>query len=109
MEPSAPPDVSTQMKTVLSILRPAALAFLAGTALALSVGHASPPPLPHEADGATGERPGEIELADRFPDAPYGVDPVVTGPVSREFREQQKVAGCDDARWPHIPAVCFPG
>jgi hypothetical protein len=43
-----------------------------------------------------------------YPDAPDGVDPVVTGPVSREFRARQKSARCDEARWPNIPVECYP-
>ncbi len=43
-----------------------------------------------------------------FADAPDGVDPVVTGPVSASFRQKQQVAGCDSAVWPKIPAVCYP-
>lgn len=43
-----------------------------------------------------------------FADAPDGVDPVVTGPVSTAFKQRQKNAGCDSAVWPKIPAVCYP-
>lgn len=43
-----------------------------------------------------------------FPDAPYGVDPMVTGPVSAEFRARQQAAGCAAAEWPDIPATCYP-
>lgn len=43
-----------------------------------------------------------------FADAPDGVDPVVTGPVSTAFRQLQAVAGCDKAVWPNIPARCYP-
>lgn len=46
--------------------------------------------------------------ADLFPDAPYGVDPMVTGPVSASFRTQQADAGCAKANWPDIPAACYP-
>jgi hypothetical protein len=48
------------------------------------------------------------DASDRFPDAPFGVDPIVTGP-SKAFRDQQRAAGCDDAIWPNVPAICFPG
>ncbi len=51
----------------------------------------------------------EIDVTRLFPDAPHGVDPVVTGPVSDEFRRQQEAAGCEKAVWPDIPAICFPG
>jgi hypothetical protein len=42
-----------------------------------------------------------------FPDAPYGVDPMVTGPVSASFRTQQAEAGCAQAKWPDTPAACY--
>lgn len=42
-----------------------------------------------------------------FPDAPDGVDPVVTGPVSAAFKQRQADAGCDKATWPNVPAACF--
>lgn len=44
-----------------------------------------------------------------FPDAPYGVDPMVTGPTSASFKKQQAQAGCDKAVWPDIPLACYPG
>lgn len=44
-----------------------------------------------------------------FSDAPDGVDPVVTGPVSSAFRERQREAGCAEAVWPNVPAACYPG
>ena len=43
-----------------------------------------------------------------FPDAPYGVDPVVTGPTSASFKKQQAGAGCDKAAWPDVPIACYP-
>ena len=43
-----------------------------------------------------------------FADAPDGVDPVVTGPVSASFKQRQQAAGCDSAVWPKIPTVCYP-
>ncbi|WP_054310312.1 hypothetical protein [Mesorhizobium sp. 1M-11] len=42
-----------------------------------------------------------------FPDAPDGVDPIVTGPVSAAFKQRQADAGCDKAAWPNVPAACF--
>ena len=48
------------------------------------------------------------DAAAMFADAPDGVDPVVTGPVSASFRQQQAEAGCDKAVWPKIPAACYP-
>jgi hypothetical protein len=47
------------------------------------------------------------ELAE-FADAPYGVDPIVTGPVSAAFKQRREGANCDAAIWPNVPAVCFP-
>jgi len=43
-----------------------------------------------------------------FPDAEYGVDPMVTGLVSASFRQQQANAGCNEAVWPKIPLDCYP-
>ncbi|ESW82029.1 hypothetical protein NKL07_02480 [Mesorhizobium sp. C280B] len=43
-----------------------------------------------------------------FADAPDGVDPVVTGPVTAAFKQRQQNAGCDSAVWPNIPVVCYP-
>jgi len=48
------------------------------------------------------------DAAQLFADAPDGVDPVVTGPVSAAFRQQQAEAGCDKAVWPHVPVSCYP-
>ena len=48
------------------------------------------------------------------PDAPMAepemawVDPVITGPVSPQYKRLREAAGCDTAKWPHIPAVCYP-
>jgi hypothetical protein len=43
-----------------------------------------------------------------FPDADYGVDPMVTGPTSVSFKKQQAEAGCGNAVWPDIPLECYP-
>ena len=43
-----------------------------------------------------------------FADAPDGVDPITTGPVSVSFRKTQHDAGCLEAKWPNIPAACYP-
>jgi hypothetical protein len=43
-----------------------------------------------------------------YPDAPDGVDPMTTGPVSASFKTRQAEAGCFDAVWPDIPAACYP-
>jgi hypothetical protein len=47
-------------------------------------------------------------LAERFDDAPYGVDPIVTGPVSTAFKQRQEAARCAEAAWPNVPQACFP-
>ena len=53
--------------------------------------------------------PADTQTAEQlFADAPDGVDPVVTGPVSAAFRQRQEAAGCDSTVWPKIPAVCYP-
>lgn len=43
-----------------------------------------------------------------FADAPAGVDPMVTGPVSASFKKRQRDAGCDRAVWPNVPGACYP-
>ena len=45
---------------------------------------------------------------DLFPDAPDGVDAMVTGPVSVSFKQRQAELGCAKARWPNVPAGCYP-
>lgn len=43
-----------------------------------------------------------------FEDASFGVDPMVTGPVSEDFKRTQAEFGCADAVWPNIPTACYP-
>jgi hypothetical protein len=43
-----------------------------------------------------------------FSDAAFGVDPMVTGPVSQEFQQRQNDLGCAEAKWPNIPSGCYP-
>ncbi len=50
----------------------------------------------------------DVQREERFADAEFGVDPVVTGPVSDSFRQQQAKLGCAKAVWPNIPAACYP-
>lgn len=50
----------------------------------------------------------EPSAGEVFDPALAWVDPVITGPVSPEFKRQREAAGCDVAVWPHIPTVCFP-
>jgi len=47
-------------------------------------------------------------LAERFPAAPDGVDPIVTGPVSASFKQERVELDCDGAIWPRIPLGCYP-
>jgi hypothetical protein len=67
-------------------------------AVAVAGGAFAPDPVDRDLTGA--------ELA--FADAPYGVDPIVTGPVSEEFKARRDNAGCDNVRWPDIPLECYP-
>lgn len=67
-------------------------------AVAVAGGAFAPEPIDREPTGA--------ELA--YADAPYGVDPIVTGPVSEEFKARQDKAGCGRVRWPDIPVECYP-
>lgn len=75
---------------------------LAGLAVMLAVGGA-------RSAATHGDRPqvAATEAEQLFPDAPDGVDPVVTGPVSASFRQRQAEAGCTGAVWPNIPAACY--
>ncbi len=62
---------------------------------------------------STGIRKIETPVAqtaaeEAFPDAPYGVDSMVTGPTSTAFRKQQAEAGCQTAVWPNVPLDCYP-
>jgi hypothetical protein len=53
--------------------------------------------------------PSDTRTAEQlFADAPDGVDPVVTGPVSAAFKQRQEGANCDSAVWPQIPTICYP-
>lgn len=52
--------------------------------------------------------PETPSVEDRFAGAPDGVDPVVTGPVSAQFKQTRNFLGCDKAEWPNVPAGCYP-
>ncbi|RWB72035.1 MAG: hypothetical protein EOQ50_21095 [Mesorhizobium sp.] len=52
--------------------------------------------------------PDDQTAQQMFADAPDGVDPIVTGPVSAAFKQRQKDANCDTAVWPNIPRACYP-
>lgn len=51
---------------------------------------------------------GQTAAEEAFSDAPYGVDPMVTGPTSASFKKRQTQNGCDQAAWPDIPLDCYP-
>lgn len=57
-----------------------------------------------------GDQPRVIaaEAEQLFADAPDGVDPMTTGPVSASFKQRQAEAGCAEAVWPNVPAACYP-
>jgi len=98
------PGSSTDMTARVIRLRK----ILAWTALAvlLAMGAAQSAAALKEANP---DLPSEPQTAEQmFADAPDGVDPVVTGPVSAAFKQKQRAAGCDSAVWPKIPAVCYP-
>lgn len=85
----------------------AAAAFCAVTLAMTSVsahGPASPAPIPDHPSGKTAETLAELA----YPDAPDGVDPMVTGPRTAAFKERQTRAGCSSAEWPDIPMECYP-
>ncbi|MEW9805905.1 hypothetical protein ABUE31_07920 [Mesorhizobium sp. ZMM04-5] len=48
------------------------------------------------------------DAQEAYPDAPYGVDPMVTGPTSTAFGKRQDAAGCAQAKWPDVPLACYP-
>jgi hypothetical protein len=59
-------------------------------------------------DESRNARRSRSDAEQRFDSAFYGVDPIVTGPVSAAFKERQKKAHCAEAVWPNIPAACYP-
>ena len=98
------PGSSTDMTDKVIRLRQ----ILAWTALAvlLAMGAAQSAAALKEANPVL---PSEPQTAEQmFADAPDGVDPVVTGPVSAAFKQKRRAAGCDTAIWPKIPTVCYP-
>lgn len=87
--------------TVATLLTPAAIL----TAVAVAYGAVSKP---DDMRAATFDAPEIHSPGERFADAPHGVDPIVTGPAPKAFRDQQRALDCDTARWPDIPAGCYP-
>lgn len=80
---------------------------LAGLAVAVALGSAAQSAATQVAPLAGGQALA-TDAAQMFADAPDGVDPIVTGPVSAAFRQKQADTGCDKAVWPNIPASCYP-
>ena len=60
-------------------------------------------------DAAEGNPLSATAAQSLFSDAPDGVDPTVTGPVSTAFKKRQSDAGCAEAAWPNVPLACYPG
>lgn len=80
-----------------------ALAFVAAVSVAGTAWSAGGP------DQRMPERPAMPTAAElAFADAPYGVDPMVTGPTSKKFKIQRQMSGCEIARWPDVPLSCYP-
>ncbi|HHZ09924.1 MAG TPA: hypothetical protein GX405_14220 [Rhizobiales bacterium] len=94
------------MKTVRGLATTLLLFALPGALLSMLAISSGATPLAEDDRGP--ENGLSIERASLFADAPYGVDPVVTGPVSAKFRETREAFGCDRAVWPQIPAACYP-
>jgi hypothetical protein len=82
-----------------------ALAFTAVDARTPSVGEPDAVAMVGEADLRAATK---RSVAEAFPGAPDGVDPMVTGPVSAQFRKRQKALACEKAVWPAIPLACYP-
>lgn len=73
-----------------------AVLLAAGVAHSTGTRHIDGPALPRTA------------AEEAFSDAPYGVDPMVTGPTSASFKREQAENGCDKAVWPDVPLDCYP-
>ena len=98
------PDSSNVMTDKLNRFWP--LIASAAFAVLLAVNAAQSAPALKEARPAL---PSDAPSAEQvFADAPDGVDPMVTGPVSASFKQRQDAANCDSAVWPNIPMVCYP-
>lgn len=82
---------------------------LACVIAALTVVHARTPEPEGPAQHADEAQASLTDAEMLYPDAPLGVDPFVSGPVSEAFRERQINARCDEAEWPNVPAICYPG
>ncbi|MEO9614074.1 MAG: hypothetical protein ABJG86_14150 [Nitratireductor sp.] len=80
------------------------------TALVVALGIpgmlAASPPSPRDGGDVALDYPGG--MPEEMEASVAWVDPVVTGPVSDDFRRRRAALGCDDAVWPDIPKACFP-
>ncbi|HEY4192960.1 MAG TPA: hypothetical protein VGM46_09980 [Mesorhizobium sp.] len=80
---------------------------LAGVAMAVALATGAQPAATRNAP--LGDLDGAMtDAQEMFSDAPDGVDPMVTGPVSASFKVKQADAGCGKAVWPNVPAGCYP-
>jgi hypothetical protein len=93
------------MKMVISRVL-SATAASAAVAVLLAVGVAHSTGTRHLDGPTVSEAATEAEQA--FADAPYGVDPMVTGPTTASFKRKQAIAGCNEAIWPNVPLDCYP-
>lgn len=106
--------MATFTKNSIKFVWAAAFAALGVSAAAISSGSAAPSDertvvrAVFEKPAIDTPAPRDEDAGERFADAPYGVDPMVTGPVSASFKRQQEIAGCDQAMWPNVPAACYP-
>lgn len=85
---------STILRTTAAVS--AALLLVAGVAHSTGTRQVDRPAMPQTAAEET------------FQDAPFGVDPMVTGPTTASFKALQEQSGCGQAEWPNIPLACYP-
>jgi polyisoprenoid-binding protein YceI len=105
MEPFHAAGIGCLMKTRSdSLTRLLAAATVVVFAALLLTPVAARTPMPDAAQGWQ----ADPEPEEAFADAEFGVDPMVTGPTSAGFRERQARLRCLDAKWPNIPAACYP-
>ncbi|MCV0394580.1 MAG: hypothetical protein K5872_00065 [Rhizobiaceae bacterium] len=103
-EPLRQTGVTAAMTIDAKIL---ALPTLFAAALALAgFGYAANKPASEQRETLEEQTMTRAEI--EFPDAPHGVDPIVTGPRTASFKERQDRAACDQAAWPEIPITCYP-
>jgi len=97
------------IRTPTGLVRFAALAAGSATLVAAFAMTASGAYGPQPQDGLAEQATAMATPAELlFQDAPAGVDPMVTGPVSTAFKARQKAAGCETAQWPDVPVACYP-